>query len=53
MRIKISRKETKESIFWIRLSEPKEENRKEKEYLQNEATELMKIFGAIYQKSKS
>lgn len=50
MRIKISRKEAKESIYWLRLVEVNVENElinKEREALIQEATELMKIFGAI------
>jgi len=50
MRVKISRKEAKESIFWLRLTEPLNSQQKEKEYLIQEATELMKIFGAILTK---
>ena len=52
MRIKISRKEAKESRYWINLSEPKQENLKEQSLLAQESTELMKIFGAILEKSK-
>lgn len=52
MRIKISRKETKESIFWLELTEPTKEQEKEKRYLLDEAKQLMKIFGAILEKSK-
>ena len=52
MRIKISRKEAKESRFWLKLTEPLKENQKEKEYLIQEITELMKIFGSILEKSK-
>lgn len=44
-RIKICRKETKESILWLRLLQ-------NDSGLINEATELMKIFGAILEKSK-
>lgn len=51
MRIKISRKEAKESILWLRLSRPESNMEHEKQYLIQEATELMKIFGAILQKS--
>ncbi len=50
-RIKISRKEAKESRYWIGLSEPKKEAIAEKEYLIQEATELMNIFGAILRKT--
>lgn len=52
MRIKISKKETKESRFWLMLTTPHQENQKEKEDLIQEATELMKIFGSILEKSK-
>lgn len=45
MRVKICRKEAKESILWLRLLETKAG-------LIQEATELMKIFGAILEKSK-
>ena len=54
MRIKICRKEAKESRFWLRLvdTENDEELEKERQYLVNESTELMNIFGAILRKSK-
>jgi len=52
MRMKISRKEAKESIYWLELSEFKKEQVKVKESLIQEATELMKIFGSIIEKSK-
>jgi len=52
MRIKICRKEIKESRFWLRLSEPLSDYQKMKEKLINESIELMKIFGAIYRKSQ-
>lgn len=52
MRVKICRKEAKESIYWLRLSEPNEDQEPEKDKLITEATELMKIFGAIIEKSK-
>lgn len=45
MRIKICRKEAKESILWLKLMD-------ESTKLIQEATELMKIFGAILEKSK-
>jgi len=50
MRIKICRKEAKESRLWLRLSEPKTKDQPEKEALIKEATELMNIFGAIVRK---
>jgi four helix bundle protein len=53
MRIKICRKEAKESRYWLRLvdanSEPNQE--KERKELEKEATELMNIFGSIVRKS--
>jgi hypothetical protein len=54
MRIKISRKESKESRFWFRLVDTGNDAELEKERgeLITEATELMKIFGSILQKSK-
>lgn len=52
MRIKISRKESKESIYWLGLSEVKETQIAERDRLIQEATELMKIFGSIIEKCK-
>ena len=52
LRIKISRKEAKESRYWLILSEPNAERNNEKDGLIQEATELMKIFGSIVEKSK-
>jgi len=52
MRIKISRKEAKETCYWLNLTESKNDFIPEKEKLIQEATELMKIFGAIIEKSK-
>jgi len=51
LRIKISKKEAEETRFWIRLTEPREEFLKEKEALIAESIELMKIFGAILEKT--
>jgi len=52
MRIKISKKESKESCYWLRLTESAKEERRKKEALIKESTELMKIFGSILKKSK-
>ncbi|MCD6228101.1 MAG: four helix bundle protein [Candidatus Omnitrophica bacterium] len=53
MRIKICRKESKESIYWLRLIEVNDEQRdKERQRLIKEVTELMKIFGLIVEKCK-
>ena len=54
MRIKISRKEAKESAYWLRLiNETNDlENAAEASRLIQEATELKKIFSAIIEKSK-
>jgi len=53
-RIKISKKETKETIFWLRLIETGEDIKlqTERARLINESTELMKIFGSIYRNSE-
>lgn len=51
MRVKISKKEAKEARFWLMLTEPIENNRQEQQYLIREVTELMKILGAILEKS--
>lgn len=54
MRIKISRKEAKESSFWLRLINAGDGQLLEKECqaLNKEATELMNIFGAILRKTE-
>mgnify|MGYP001615179564 CR=1 FL=1 len=54
MRIKICRKESKESELWLKLIilESKEDMEKERRELIQEATELRKIFGSILEKSK-
>jgi len=52
MRIKICRKEAKESRYWFELTEPKEDQTEEQKVLIQEATELTKIFGSIVEKSK-
>jgi len=52
MRIKICKKEAKESCYWLKLlTIDKAQEGKEKDLIQ-EVTELMKIFGAILEKSK-
>lgn len=52
MRIKICRKEAKESIYWLKLIETKTEDENKKTILIKEATELMKIFGSIVVKTE-
>ena len=53
MHVKISRKESKESRFWLRLVDCAGRNELERSRatLMQEATELMNIFGAIYRRS--
>jgi len=53
-RVKIARKETKESIFWLRLIDETNAlpNKSEIEKLIQEGTELKKILSAIIEKSK-
>ena len=54
VRIKISRKEAKESRYWLRLLDTGEDDSgdKTRDALIQEATELMNIFGAIVRKSE-
>jgi four helix bundle protein len=54
MRIKICRKEAKESRYWLQLLDTGEDSQsiKDRDRLHQEATELMNIFGAILHKSK-
>ena len=52
MRIKICRKEAKESRYWLLLTESSSDLKEEDDHLIKESTELMKIFGAILEKSK-
>ena len=54
MRIKICRKEAKESSYWLRLIDPGEDEVLEKRQIDliKEATELTSIFGAILRKSQ-
>ena len=55
MRIKISRKEAKESKYWLLLVDTNnnQELEKERQELIKEATELMMIFSSIMRKSMS
>ena len=51
MRIKICRKEAKETVFWLKLVETKSsEVEIKREALEDEATQLTRIFGAIVSK---
>ena len=54
LRVKISRKEAKESRYWLRLVDIGKDKELEKERLQliGESTELMNIFGSIVRKSE-
>ena len=53
MRIKICRKEVKESAYWLRLIEVKDGNpEKQRKDLVSESTELLKIFASIVEKVK-
>ena len=55
MRIMISRKEAKESRYWLQLIDIQENDilEKERQNLVKEATELMMIFSAIMRKSEA
>jgi len=52
LRVKISRKEAKESRYWLKLIETHDSPAQEKERLEliNETTELTNIFGSIIRK---
>ncbi|MBB6111446.1 four helix bundle protein [Mucilaginibacter lappiensis] len=52
-RVKICRKEAKESILWLKLIDLNETQALKRDSLIQEATELMKIFGAILEKLKN
>jgi four helix bundle protein len=47
MRIKICRKEAKESQYWLELSTPLIENKQLKSHLIDESKQLIKIFATI------
>ena len=51
MRIKISRKEAKESRYWLRLLDIPNDLENERQILIDEAEELKNIFSSILQKS--
>jgi len=51
MRIKICRKEAKESRYWINLSSPDTKNIELKAHLIDESTQLIKIFSTIIKKT--
>lgn len=53
MRIKISRKEARESVYWLKLVEIRSpESMRKREILIEEATQLVKIFSSIVEKAK-
>jgi len=54
MKVKICRKEAKESRYWLRLIDPGDDAALKKHLgeLVQEVTELMNIFGAILRKSE-
>jgi four helix bundle protein len=52
LRIKICRKEAKETRYWLRLIETAEHAGIERDALVQEAQELMNIFGAIIRKTE-
>jgi four helix bundle protein len=54
VRIKICRKEAKESRYWLRLIDTLDEKdlENERKFLENEASELTNIFGSILRKSE-
>ncbi|MGA2172664.1 MAG: four helix bundle protein [Sedimentisphaerales bacterium] len=54
MRIKICRKEAKESRFWLKLLDTQQDSQlqKQRSELEREAGELLKIFSAILLKTR-
>jgi len=53
MRIKICRKESKETTYWLKLAELRnEDGEKKRELLIEEASQLTKIFSSIVERSK-
>lgn len=53
MRIRVCRKEAKETVYWLKLLEINGSGMESKrQVLVQEATELMKIFGSIVEKTK-
>jgi len=52
MRIKICKKEAKESRYWLKLTSGNEQDEDARTILIQECIELMKIFGAILEKTK-
>ena len=54
MRIRISRKESKETRYWLRLLDTHDDTaiKLERDQLVQESTELMRILGAILQNSE-
>ena len=52
MRIKICKKEIKESRYWLELSTPNNEYSDIKSHLICESTQLLKIFATIVNKAK-
>ena len=53
MRVKICRKEVKESAYWLRLLEIKDDSaEKKRQSLIAESTELLRIFASIVEKVK-
>ena len=52
MRIRISRKEAKESRYWLQLMIPDDGQAEEQKRLIQEATELLLIFSAILKKTQ-
>jgi four helix bundle protein len=52
LRIKICRKEAKETRYWLRLIEVTDQTALDRDALVKEAQELMNIFGAIVRKTE-
>ena len=53
MKIRICRKEAKETGYWLKLLDLGSQSERERDDLLGESIELMKIFGSIIEKSSS
>ena len=53
MHIKISRKEAKESRYWLQLTRPVPDQEQEKQALMQESTEFLRIFSKMINNRKN
>ena len=53
MKIRICKRESKESRYWLRLVDCTPEDEQERAFLQDESSQLVKIFASIASKAES